>query len=147
MPRVAFLFVIVAFSCAFSPSEAVAQRKGPPRSGPTEAIHTLNIVHAPAAAIVALDQRLPLTKLTAAKIIPDLCHYKYRVTTASSECQAFVDQSLGYYYSYVWMEAARSAETACDTTLIARMHGSSCTAHWKNTAGATRRRHSKRPKS
>ncbi len=47
-----------------------------------------------------------------AKIVPDLCHYKYRVTTASPECQAFVDQSLGYYYSYVWMEAARSAETA-----------------------------------
>lgn len=112
MPRFPFAFGILAVSVALPTPEAVAQRKGPPRSGPTEAIHTLNVVHAPAAVIVALDQRLPLTKLTVAKIIPDLCHYKYRVTTASPECQAFVDQSLGYYYSYVWMEAARSAETA-----------------------------------
>ncbi len=75
-------------------------------------VHTLNIAYAPAAAIVALDQRMPITKLTPAKIMPDLCKYKYRVTTSSPECQAFVDQSLGFYYSYVWMEAARSAETA-----------------------------------
>jgi hypothetical protein len=37
---------------------------------------------------------------------------KYRVSTASPECQAFFDQGLGYLYSYVWMEAARSFETA-----------------------------------
>jgi tetratricopeptide (TPR) repeat protein len=34
------------------------------------------------------------------------------VSTTSPECQAFFDQGLGYYYSYVWMEAARSLETA-----------------------------------
>src|SRR5262249_26369646 len=28
------------------------------------------------------------------------------------ECQAHFDQGLGYFYSYVWMEAARSFETA-----------------------------------
>jgi len=38
--------------------------------------------------------------------------YRYRVSTSSPECQAFVDQGLGYFYSYVWMEAARSFETA-----------------------------------
>ena len=37
---------------------------------------------------------------------------KYRVSTLSPECQAFFDQGLGYFYSYVWMEAARSFETA-----------------------------------
>jgi tetratricopeptide (TPR) repeat protein len=52
------------------------------------------------------------TKLSPARIIPDLCEVKYRVSTASPECQAFFDQGLGYYYSYVWMEAARSFETA-----------------------------------
>jgi hypothetical protein len=112
MPRPTFLFGVLVLCLALPVSKAPAQRKGPPRSGPTEGIHTLNIAHAPAAVIVALDQRLLYTKLLPARIIPDLCHYKYRVTTASNECQAFIDQSLGYYYSYVYMEAARSAETA-----------------------------------
>lgn len=58
------------------------------------------------------DNRLEHTKLPPAKLIPNLCAVKYRVTTASPECQAFVDQGLGYYYSYVWMESARSFETA-----------------------------------
>src|SRR4051794_37025407 len=58
------------------------------------------------------DGRLPHTKLMPAKLMPDLCVVKYRVSTASPECQAFVDQGLGYYYAYVWMEAARSFETA-----------------------------------
>ncbi len=56
--------------------------------------------------------KLPMTKLAPAKLIPDLCLLKYPVTTASPECQAFFDQGLGYFYSYVWMEAARSFETA-----------------------------------
>src|SRR5260370_15079435 len=59
--------------------------------------------------------KLPITKLAPAKILPNLCVYKYRVSTPSADCQALVDQGLGFYYSYVWMEAARSFETA--TTL------------------------------
>jgi tetratricopeptide (TPR) repeat protein len=55
---------------------------------------------------------LPHTKLPPAQLIPNLCVVKYRVSTASPECQAFFDQGLGYYYSYVWIEAARSFETA-----------------------------------
>jgi tetratricopeptide (TPR) repeat protein len=58
------------------------------------------------------DGKLPLTKLAPAKLFPGLCVVKYPVSTRSSECQAYVDQGLGYYYSYVWMEAARSFETA-----------------------------------
>jgi tetratricopeptide (TPR) repeat protein len=106
-------FTLLLLLVAVTP--AVAQRKKGPAAKAAasgDGIHTLNVIHAPAAVIVALDKRLPLTKLAPAKVIKDLCHYKYRVTTASPECQAFVDQSLGYYYSYVWMEAARSAETA-----------------------------------
>jgi hypothetical protein len=100
---------VAAAVCCFG---TAAYSQPAPNAKPDPEIHTLNIVHAPAAAIVALDQRLPITKLSPAKIVPNLCSYQYRVTTASPECQAFVDQSLGYYYSYVWMEAARSAETA-----------------------------------
>jgi tetratricopeptide (TPR) repeat protein len=55
---------------------------------------------------------LPLTGLAPAKLFPDLCKYHYRVTTASADCQKFCDQGFGFFYSYVWMEAARSFETA-----------------------------------
>src|SRR5688572_30792905 len=58
------------------------------------------------------DGRLPHTKLMPARRTPDLCVLSYRVSTASPACQAYFDQGLGYYYSYVWMEAARSFETA-----------------------------------
>src|SRR5580704_15156416 len=57
-------------------------------------------------------QTLPITGLAPAKLVPDLCGVKYQVTTTSPECQAFFDQGLGYFYSYVWMEASRSFETA-----------------------------------
>jgi tetratricopeptide (TPR) repeat protein len=57
-------------------------------------------------------ERFPLSNLRRAKIVPGLCLVRYRVSTNSPECQAFVDQGLGYFYSYVWMEAARSFETA-----------------------------------
>jgi tetratricopeptide (TPR) repeat protein len=66
---------------------------------------------------------LPLTKLPPAKLFPDLCVVKYRVTTSSPECQAFFDQGLGYLYSYVWMEAARSFETAAK-------HDPKCAMAW-----------------
>ena len=61
---------------------------------------------------VVLPAKLPLSGLAPSKLVPDLCLYRYRVSTNSPECQAFVDQGFGYYYSYVWMEAARSFETA-----------------------------------
>src|SRR5262245_8513080 len=69
-------------------------------------------VHAPAMVFVALDDRMPRTKLRPAVYVQDLCVYRYRVGTRSPECQKFVDQALGYFYSYVWIETARSAETA-----------------------------------
>src|SRR5262245_41454184 len=51
---------------------------------------------------------LPITALAPAKLVPNLCLLKYRVSTNSPDCQALFDQGLGYLYSYVWMEAARS---------------------------------------
>src|SRR5262249_47912990 len=56
--------------------------------------------------------KLPLSGLAPSKYVPDLCLVRYRISTASADCQAFFDQALGYFYSYVWMEAARSFETA-----------------------------------
>jgi tetratricopeptide (TPR) repeat protein len=55
---------------------------------------------------------LPLSGLAPAKVLPNLCVLHYRISTTSPECQALFDQGLGFYYSYVWMEAARSFETA-----------------------------------
>lgn len=65
-----------------------------------------------AAPTPAPKDTLPLTGLAPAKLFPDLCKYQYRVTTQSAECQKLCDQALGFYYSYVWIEAARSFETA-----------------------------------
>ena len=59
-----------------------------------------------------IDGKLPLTKLPPAKVTPNLCVYHYRISTTSPECQAHFDQGLAYWYSYVWMEASRSFETA-----------------------------------
>jgi tetratricopeptide (TPR) repeat protein len=59
-----------------------------------------------------LPKTLDSSKLPPGKLFPNLCLLKYRVSTTSPECQAFFDQGLGYFYSYVWMEAARSFETA-----------------------------------
>jgi tetratricopeptide (TPR) repeat protein len=58
------------------------------------------------------EAKLPMTNLAPAKITPSLCVITYRVSTSSPECQAHFDQGLGYFYSYVYMEAARSFETA-----------------------------------
>src|SRR3954468_20122088 len=79
---------------------------------PPARIPTATPVTAPALAFVALDDRMQRTKLRPSVYVPDLCVYRYRVGTRSAECQKFLDQALGYYYSYVWIEAARSAETA-----------------------------------
>jgi tetratricopeptide (TPR) repeat protein len=65
----------------------------------------------PAPKALKID-KLPLSGLAPSKYVRDLCLVHYRVSTTSPECQAFFDQGLGYLYSYVWMEAARSFETA-----------------------------------
>jgi tetratricopeptide (TPR) repeat protein len=66
---------------------------------------------APAPRTVA-GPKLSLTGLAPAVVVPDLCVYHYPVGTRSEECQTFCDQGFGYFYSYVWMEAARCFETA-----------------------------------
>ncbi len=77
---------------------------------------------APAPRAVA-PPKMPLTGLAPSKLVPDLCVYHYPVSTRSPECQAFCDQGFGYYYSYVWMEAARCFETALS-------HDPECASAW-----------------
>lgn len=96
--------LLAATAC---PAFALPAPKRPPARVPE-----VTPVHAPGLAFVALDDRMRFTKLPAAVYVPDLCVYRYRVGTPSADCQKFVDQALGFFYSYVWIEAARSAETA-----------------------------------
>ena len=58
------------------------------------------------------DPQMPLTGLSPSMHFENLCLLKYPISTTSPECQKFCDQALGFYYSYAWMEAARSFETA-----------------------------------
>ena len=55
---------------------------------------------------------MPITGLAPSKVVEGLCLYRYPVATRSESCQTHCDQGYGYFYSYVWMEAARSFETA-----------------------------------
>src|SRR5207237_5344469 len=44
------------------------------------------------AAVRPQEDKLPLCGLPPAKLIPNLCVVKYRISTASPQCQAFFDQ-------------------------------------------------------
>jgi tetratricopeptide (TPR) repeat protein len=79
-------------------------------------------VVAPAAATKD-GNKLPMSKLAPAKLFPGMCVVRYPITTSSPECQKYFDQGLGYFYSYVWMEAARSFETAAK-------HDPECAMAW-----------------
>ena len=60
----------------------------------------------------AVSNKMPLSGLAPAKPMFDACVYRYGVGTSNPQCQALVNQGLGMYYSYVYIEAARSFETA-----------------------------------
>src|SRR5262245_27884976 len=90
-----------------------------------------------ALSLVGLDatparDKLAMSGLAPSKIAPNLCVLHYRVSTHSPECQAFFDQGLGYLYSYVWMEAARSFETAT-------RHDPECALAWWGLSRALER--------
>jgi tetratricopeptide (TPR) repeat protein len=84
-----------------------------------------------AGAVKKID-KLALSGLPPAKLMPNLCVLKYPISTASPECQAFFDQGLGFFYSYVWMEAARSFETAL-------RHDPDCAIAWWGLSRALER--------
>src|SRR5437660_5487904 len=80
----------------------------------------------------AADAKMTMTGLAPSRIMPNLCVLKYRISTTSPDCQAFFDQGLGYLYSYVWMEAARSFETAA-------RHDPECAMAWWGLSRALER--------
>jgi Tfp pilus assembly protein PilF len=81
-------------------------------SGVVAGLQAVSTINGLPAVGMRVRGNLPISKLAPSKLVPDLCLLHYRVSTGSPECQAFFDQGLGYYYSYVWMESARSFETA-----------------------------------
>jgi tetratricopeptide (TPR) repeat protein len=80
----------------------------------------------------AAGAQLPMTRLAPAKLVPDLCLLRYPVSTTSPTCQAYFDQALGYFYSYVWLEASRSFETALQ-------HDPNCAMAWWGLSRAAER--------
>jgi Tfp pilus assembly protein PilF len=94
----------------------------------------LCLPHAPAQEppTAAANDKMPMTGLKPSKLAPELCVLTYRVSTNSPECQAFFNQGLGYFYSYVWMEAARSFETAT-------RHDPECAMAWWGLSRALER--------
>lgn len=73
---------------------------------------------------IKLDKgKLPLSGRGAAKLTPNLCLLRYRISTDSPECQSFFDQGLAWFYSYVYGDAAQAFETAL-------LHDSECAMAW-----------------
>jgi tetratricopeptide (TPR) repeat protein len=72
---------------------------------------------------LAAAPKLAITQLTPANLVPGLCLYSYPVSSTSEQCRQYCDQAFGYYYSYVWMEAARCFETALQ-------HDPNCAIAW-----------------
>lgn len=85
-----------------------------------------------------LPTKLPLLGQAPAKLVPNLCLLRYRVSTNSPECQAHFDQGLAYYYSWVYEEAARSFETAA-------LYDPDCAMAWWGLSRALERSSNKKP--
>ncbi len=72
---------------------------------------------------------LPRTGLAPARFVPEICTLRYRISTSSPTCQDYFNQGLGYFYSYVWLEASRSFDTAIE-------HDPNCPMAWWGVARA-----------
>ena len=121
---------------ADSPAAEVAP---PPREKIPQTPAQTPVAHAPGSPN-SPSNKMPLTGLAPAKPMFDACIYKYPVSTTNAQCQAFVNQGLGMYYSTSgWKPPARS-KPPFNTTRNARTRGSCCTARWTriSTTGRTR---------
>jgi len=100
IPAISSFAMLLAVSLAFGQAPDPA-KKEPPKKEPAKKEEPVD------------PNKLPMTKLDPAKrVIVNLSTSRYPVTTRSAECQAMFDQGLGYFHSYVWIEAARCFETA-----------------------------------
>jgi hypothetical protein len=105
------LILLAALLLVPRANTSAAEDAPPPRPKPTGAAPPQ-----PEPAPANTAGKMPLTGLAPAKPMFEACIYRYHVSTTNEKCQAFVNQGLGMYYSYVWIEAARAFETAlqCD---------------------------------
>lgn len=103
-----------------------------PLAALTLLVVTLASLDAAAPPVPPGAKTMPMTKLAPAKLYLEQCVLRYRITTTSPACQDYFDQGLGYFYSYVWMEAARSFETAIQ-------HDPNCPLAWWGLARALER--------
>src|SRR5579862_5382033 len=65
----------------------------------------------------------PVSGRAPAKLVPNLCLLNYRISTDSTDCQAFFNQGLAWFYSYVYGDAVTSFETAL-------IHDPDCAMAW-----------------
>jgi hypothetical protein len=73
---------------------------------------------------IKLDKgKLPISGRPPAKLVSNLCLLRYRISTASPECQACFDQGLAWFYSYVYGDAVHAFETAV-------LHDPDCAMAW-----------------
>jgi Tfp pilus assembly protein PilF len=125
LPRRAIL-TLLGLACCLAPTSAQdkAAKPAPEKGGKQEAKQAQEKKGKQEAKKADTpSNQLPHCKLAPAELIPNLCIVKYRISTASPECQAFFDQGLAYYYSYTWAEAARAFETATK-------HDPNCAMAW-----------------
>src|SRR5687768_11841019 len=89
---------LIAAITSLSRTDRLAAEEAPPPRAKT--------VAAPTTPPANTANRMPISNLAVAKPMFDACIYNYPVSTTNPQCQAFVNQGLGMYYSYVWIEAA-----------------------------------------
>lgn len=107
-----------------SASTWVARAESPPAKTPYHNVQTIEIPGLLGNGLTKAGvYKMTWTGLTPAKYVPGLCVLSYPIGTSSPEAQKFFDQGLGYFYSYVWIEAARCFETAT-------LHDPECAMAW-----------------
>src|SRR5688572_19520603 len=85
-----------------------------------------------------LPAKLPLSGQEPAKLVPNLCLLRYRLSTNSPECQSHFDQGLAYFYSWDYEQSARSFETAA-------LYDPDCAMAWWGLSRALERSSNKKP--
>ena len=109
--KLGILVLLVGSFCPMAIGESLQRKRNtPPSQTKTEgkAEGNTKVEAAP----LPKNNKLELCELAPAKYWPGLCLYQYPISCKNPQSQELFNQGLGYLYSYVWMEAARSMETA-----------------------------------
>ena len=90
--EIAALVLLMSVQAAAWPVDSKAE---PAKTAGKEAAKEEN----PAKQPLNSDGKMPLTGLAPSHTVANLCVYQCPVSTLNAECQAHVDQGLGYFYS------------------------------------------------